>query len=91
MYVQTDHMSLIFVKINFLLCNVLFNIDDMQGIHEKGYGDVVSAVSYTIYTIYLPLCTKQLRRHLICSLRDFPCIMYIIVYIEVKMQSFVLN
>ena len=29
-----------------------------RGIHEKGSGVVVSAVCYTIYTIYLSLCTK---------------------------------
>ena len=28
-----------------------------RGIHEKGSGDVVSAICYTIYTIYLSLCT----------------------------------
>ena len=28
-----------------------------KGIQEKGSGDVFSAVCYTIYTIYLSLCT----------------------------------
>ena len=29
-----------------------------RGIHEKGSGDVVSAVCYTIYSIYLSLCIQ---------------------------------
>ena len=29
-----------------------------MGIHEKGSEDFVSAVCYTIYTIYLSLCTQ---------------------------------
>ena len=30
-----------------------------RGIHEKGSGDVVAAVCYTVYTIYLSLCTTS--------------------------------
>ena len=37
----------------------LFFINPNRGIHEKGSGDVVSAVCYTIYTIYLSLCTQK--------------------------------
>ena len=29
-----------------------------RGIHEKGSGDVVSAIFYTTYTIHLSLCTQ---------------------------------
>ena len=29
-----------------------------EGIHEKGSGDVVSTACYTIYTIYIFLCTQ---------------------------------
>ena len=29
-----------------------------RGIHEKGSDDVVSAICYTKYTIYLSLCTQ---------------------------------
>ena len=43
-------------------------------IHEKGSGEFVSAVCYIIYSIYLSLCTKQLRRHLPNPFREFPCI-----------------
>ena len=44
----------------FQLLKKLHSIN-LQGIHKKGLwvtGDVVSAVCYTIYTIYLSLCTK---------------------------------
>ena len=32
-----------------------------RGFHEKGSGDVVSAVCHTIFTIYLPLCTRPVE------------------------------
>ena len=45
------------------------NLVFRRGIHEKGSGDVVSAVCYTIYTTYLSLCT-QTSPGLFC---EFPC------------------
>ena len=43
-----------------ILCYVKFYYNVIhRGIHEKGSGDVVSAVCFTIYTIYLSLCTQS--------------------------------
>ena len=40
-------------------CNLYFIFPlRYRGIHEKGSGDVVSAVCYTRYTIYPSFCTQ---------------------------------
>ena len=40
------------------LLHTLMIIVTYRGIHEKGSEDVVSAVCYIIYTIYLSICTQ---------------------------------
>ena len=53
-------------------CKCLFT----GGIHEKGSGEIVSSVCYTIYVYTLsfyPSAQKKLRRHLPNSLHEFPC------------------
>ena len=44
----------------FYKCCYAFSLPSLlnREIHEKGSGDVVSAVCYTIYTIYLSLFTQ---------------------------------
>ena len=44
-----------------------------RGIHEKGSGDVL-AVCYSIYTIYLSLCTQTAETTAPQPFRKFPCI-----------------
>ena len=45
-----------------------------RGIQEKGSGDVVSAICYTVYTIYLSLCTQTVETTFSELFHDFPCI-----------------
>ena len=67
-----------------------------RGICEKGSVDVVSAVYYTIYTIYPP-AHKQLRRHLPNPFREFPLSSLVWLFISpimtfsIKVRSLTFN
>ena len=50
--------TLLFCAAKRFLANFIDLYVIYRGIREKGSGDVVSAVCYTIYTIYLSLCTQ---------------------------------
>ena len=85
MYTHSTYPSITAPKINFTPMwtnffvlkgdNIYFLDLTYRGIHEKGLGDVVSAVSYTIYILSIyPSVHRQLRQ-LSNPFREFPCIL----------------
>ena len=64
LYIKVIQISfyLFINQLSIQLCINLLNLSKLlynyRGIREKGSGDVVSAVCYTIYTINLSLCTQ---------------------------------
>ena len=69
---------MLYYEILFNLCTSFTNLTKYRGIHEEGSGDVVSAVCYTIYTIYLTLCAQTAETTSPEPFREFPCILSIL-------------